>query len=304
MAFKNALKMLVSKFGLMWVLLLYIIITGAIVVSLSLPFALPVLRVFKSEGVGKLIYSLFSSSSVGDGIDVWFDNAYAVVRAMKNSLIKNRAAAFSTGALIVFVLIFAYRFIFELYEIPLLNVLEGAMSSNARIGFTGRYVSNIGKSSKFALVKMLYTIVFDAIIVLAVYWLFVLFNVRVLKLFAPFVIMLVLLVLLAFRYAFISMWAPNIVIRDGGIFRSFGFSFKRVFRNMGSVFTTFLISWTLIIAVNLLVGVFTFGAGLILTVPLSLLFINLLNMAVYYGKDGKRYYVDSATVVTPPVVSE
>ena len=70
MAFKNALKMLVSKFGLMWVLLLYIIITGAIVVSLSLPFALPVLRVFKSEGVGKLIYSLFSSSSVGDGIDV------------------------------------------------------------------------------------------------------------------------------------------------------------------------------------------------------------------------------------------
>ena len=94
MAFKNALKMLVSKFGLMWVLLLYIIITGAIVVSLSLPFALPVLRVFKSEGVGKLIYSLFSSSSVGDGIDVWFDNAYAVPDILRRRIQHGRVDSF------------------------------------------------------------------------------------------------------------------------------------------------------------------------------------------------------------------
>ncbi len=65
-----------------------------------------------------------------------------------------------------------------------------------------------------------------------------------------------------------------------------------------------MFAWTLIIAVNMLVGLFTFGAGLILTVPLSLLFVNVLNMTVYYGKNGRRYYTDSATVVTPPIVEE
>ena len=47
MAFKNALKMIISKFGLMWVILLYLLITGVLVVSLSLPFAVPLVRTFE-----------------------------------------------------------------------------------------------------------------------------------------------------------------------------------------------------------------------------------------------------------------
>ena len=116
--------------------------------------------------------------------------------------------------------------------------------------------------------------------------------------------MIVLLVLLAVRYSLIAMWAPAAVLREGGIFRSFGFSVKSAFRHFGSVFSTYLMAWTLIIAVNMLVGLFTFGAGFILTLPMSLLFMHLLNMTTYYGKNGKRYYVDAATVVTPPIVSE
>ncbi len=304
MAFKNALKMLVSKFGLMWVLLLYLIITGVLIVSLSLPFALPVVRAFRQAGIGKLISAFHASVTGGENIDVWFDKLYAVVRAVKDTLIIDKWAAFNTGALIAFVLVFAYRFIFGLYELPLLTVIEGHMSSDARIGFTGRYISLLGKSCKFVLVKILYTVPFDLLIFICVYWLFVLFNVPVLKFFAPFLIMVVLLVLLAFRYTLIAMWAPEIVVRENGIFRSFGFSVKRGMRFFGSVFSSFLIAWTLIIALNMLVGFFTFGAGLVLTVPMSVLFLNLLNMTVYYNKNGRRYYVDDTTVITPPVPAQ
>lgn len=293
--------MLVSKFGYVWVLLLYIIITGTILAGLAIPFAVPVVRAFGQAGIGKMFSELFGSVTSGESVDVWFDKLYGIVQTMKTSLVQNRAVAVNTGLLIFLVMVFAFRFIFGLYEIPLCTVLEGAMSSNARIGFTGRFVSRIGKSSCFVLTKMLYTIVFDTLIGLIIYGLFELFNVQVLKFFAPFFIMLVLLVLLAFRYALISMWAPDIVVREKGIFRAFGSSVKRSVRHMGSVFSTYLCAWTLIIAVNMLVGTFTFGAGLILLVPLSVLFINLLNMTIYYGKTGKRYYVDDATVVTPPI---
>lgn len=223
---------------------------------------------------------------------------------MKSIVLSDRIAAFNTGALVIFVFIFAFRFILGLYEIPLTVVIEGFMSSNARMGFTGRFISNIGKSSRFVLVKMLYTVVFDIVILFSVYWLFELFNLSVVKYFAPFIIMLAVLILLTVRYTFIAMWAPDAVLRDKGVFRAFGYSVKKSVRNMGSIFTTFICAWTLIIAVNMLTGIFTFGAGLILTLPLSVLFINFLNMAVYYGKTGRRYYTDANTVVTPPIVSD
>ena len=304
MAFKNALKMIISKFGLMWVILLYLLITGVLVVSLSLPFAVPLVRTFEEAGIGKLIAEFFTSFTSGGGVNAWFDKFYAVILAVKNSILTDKIAAFNTGALVFFVFIFAYRFILGLYEIPLVTVLEGAMSSDARIGFTGRYVSRIGKSCKFVLVKMIYTVLFDFVIFFALYRMFDLFSVPVLKFFAPFIIMAAVLVMLGIRYTLIAMWAPDVVLRERGIFKAFGFSVKCAFKHFGSVFSTFLFAWTLIIAVNMLVGLFTFGAGLILTVPLSLLFVNVLNMTVYYGKNGRRYYTDSATVVTPPIVKE
>lgn len=300
MAFKNAVKMLLGRFGLMWVILLYLLITGVIVVSLGLPFALPALRVFRSAGIGKLLSALYTEVANGASTDVWFDLLYDIMRAMKDALLSDTLAVLSTGALVVFVLIFAYRFVFGLYELPLTEVLSGYMSSNARIGFAGRYIACLGKSCRFVLVKILYTVVFDCVIFAAVYGLFVLLNVPVVKLIAPFLIMIVLLVLLGIRYTLIAMWAPHVTLSESGVFAAFGFSVRRAFRHFGSVFSTFLVAWTLIIAVNMLVGIFTFGAGLILTVPTSILFVHLLNMTVYYGKNGKRYYADATTVITPP----
>ena len=302
MAFKNALKLLISKFRYVWVILLYLVITGVIVGSLSLPFAVPILRVLREDGILNLFAALFDGR--GGSFDAWTDNLYAALSAAKDSILGNRLIAFSTGALVLLVFTFAYRFILGLYEIPLVTVLEGAMSSNARIGFTGRFISRIGGSACFVLVKMIYTVLFDALIGIALVLMIGLFDVPMLKLFVPFLIMSVLLVLLAIRYSLIAMWAPHIVLGGCGIFRSFAFSVQKGFRNMGSIFSTFLIAWTLIIALNMLVGVFTFCAGLILTVPLSMLFVNLLNMTLYYGKNGKRYYVDAATVVTPPVIQK
>lgn len=53
MAFKNALKMLATRFGLIWVLLLYIAVTALLVASLSIPFAVPVVRTFRLGGRGQ-----------------------------------------------------------------------------------------------------------------------------------------------------------------------------------------------------------------------------------------------------------
>lgn len=52
--------------------------------------------------------------------------------------------------------------------------------------------------------------------------------------------------------------------------------------------------WVLAFALNIFVGIFTFGAGLMVSVPMTMYFINLVNMAFFYGRTGKSYYLDGA----------
>lgn len=299
MAFKNALKLLVSKFGLVWMLLLYITVFAVLLVSLSLPFALPLINLLKSSGIIERVNILFNSIVNGQPIDVWFDHIYEIMLSFKELLATNGFAAFNTAMLLFLILGVCYRFFLGLYEIPLTCVLEGVMSSGARMGFMSCFIASLGKSCKYNLVKMLYTLVFDILIFAAIFQLFELFGIAVIRMFAPFIIMLVFILLSAVRYTLISMWAPSIVVGKEKIFSGFAFSAKRSFKFLGSVFSTFFLTWTLIITFNIVFGLFTFGAGLIATIPISMLFIAIVNMTIYYGKNNRRYYVDS-TVITPP----
>ena len=46
MAFKNAFKILIEKFGLVWMLLLYIFALAVVLVSISMAFIIPIYREF------------------------------------------------------------------------------------------------------------------------------------------------------------------------------------------------------------------------------------------------------------------
>lgn len=299
MSFKNAIKILINKFGLVWIILLYLLIFTAVVASLSVTFVIPVVRAFSAAGVGEQIGQLFNSIMNGESMAAWFAVIREIVDTVANVLKTDFSAMLNSTLFLVLVLTLASRFLIGLYEIPLVAVLEGAMSSNARIGFMGRFISRLGLSCRFVLTKMLYTILYDGVLYTVLYFMFGLFDVKGLSLFAPFVIMIVFILLLSLRYTLISMWAPAVVVGGKKLFSALDLSIRKAFKNFGAVYSTFVISWTMLIALNVLVGLFTFGAGLLITVPVSMVFLSILNMTVYYNKTGKRYYTD--TIVTPPV---
>lgn len=303
MAFKNAFKILINKFGIVWMLLLFIIVLVTIIASLSMAFMVPIYRIFINGGIIDQISSLFTSIMNGDGITHWFALLRAIGASVAELFRENFSLRLNSMLWLILVLIFAYRFLLGLYELPLISVLEGAMSSNARIGFGGQIISKLGLSCRFTLVKMLYTIVYDGLLAVIMFGMFSLLDVAVLSVFAPFLIMLVFVVLTALRYTIISMWAPRVVIEGKGIFQSFKVSAATTFKNFLSIFSTFIVSWILIIAFNVFAGLFTLGAGLLISIPTSMLFVSILNMTVYYGKNGKRYYVDN-NVITPPCLSQ
>lgn len=299
MAFKNAFKILIEKFGLVWMLLLYIFALAVILVSVSMAFMIPIYRAFLNAGIIEQCTVLFSSITGGESINRWFEIIREIGGSISQLLKENFSLRLNSTLWLTLVVVFAYRFLLGLYELPLISVLEGAMSSNARIGFGGQLIAKLGKSSRFTLVKMLYTILFDATTAGIVYGLFKLLDIAEISVFAPFIIMFVFILMTALRYTLIAMWSPKIIVDDGKIFASFGFSVRQAGKNFGSIFAYFLVAWVLIIAFNIFVGLFTLGVGLLISIPTSMLLISILNMTLYYGKNGKRYYVDGA-IVTPP----
>lgn len=296
MAFKNAVKILLSRFGLVWTVLLYVVIVGGILVCLSVTFMIPVVRALADAGVGDQISALFNSVLSGDSARAWFEQLEAIGHTMTSVWRADFTTRLNSTLWLVFVFILAGRFLIGLYELPLVTVLDASMSSDARIGFTGSFISKLGVSCRFVLVKMIYTILFDAAMFGILYGMTGLFSVRGVSLIAPTLIMLSFIALNAFRYALLAMWAPGVVADGKKIFPAFFAGAGIVFRHFGAVYSSYFVTWVLFVALNLLVGLFTFGGGLLITVPLCMTFLSILNMTVFYGKTNRRYYADSSIV--------
>lgn len=147
-AFKNAFKIMVDRFGLVWMLLLYIFILAVVLVSVSMAFMIPIYRIFLGGGIIEEIYALFKSIVGGDSINAWFEQIRNIGQSVSDLFAENFALRLNSALWLIIVVVLAYRFLIGLYELPLISVLEGSMSSNARIGFGGQLVSKLGKSSR------------------------------------------------------------------------------------------------------------------------------------------------------------
>ncbi|MDR2202660.1 MAG: hypothetical protein LBP26_07920 [Clostridiales bacterium] len=302
MSFKNAFKILISRFGLAWVLVLFLLVVLVIVGSLSYPFVRFIYRSITDAGIDAAFSEIFRGLMDGDTFASVVERLRELWTRVTELFSANKGLTLTSTLWVFLILTAVYRFVVGFYELPMLALLEGAMSSDARLGFFGAFIAALGKSSRFILVKMIYTILFDAFIFGVIDLMLGMFKVPFLSVFTPFIIMLFVICALSFRYTLIAMWAPAVVTDGKGIFAGFIFSVKKAFQNFGSVYGNFAASWVIIIALNIFIAVFTFGAGLLASVPVSMLFVAVLNMTLYYNKNEKRYYVDG--VIVTPKISE
>lgn len=296
MSFKNAFKNLVAHFGIVWAVLLYLIICSAIIVGLSLPFILPIANAFEGAGVFEGIRNSFVVLMGDGGWNGFWDCLYEVYANVVGVFESNSRVASLTMMFMILVVLVAFRFFFGLYEIPLATVLDGRMSCNANYGFGGKFISTLGVSVRFSLAKMPIMIAMDALTMAIIYGLAKLIGMSVVL---PFVIILIVIVMRAVRSSFMSCWAPC-VAGGMGVIRGFGRSCEICFKRFGSIFSSYIIMWMLIVACGLFITIFTLGVGLIVALPFAMCILGYIGITLYYNKTGKRYYIDG-TVFTPPM---
>ena len=304
MRFKNSFKILVAKFSLVWNILVYYVISAIIIASIGAAVLIPFFETFKemelSQDFNKIIVSLLQNRSLEE-VSVQFMDVYTRIM---DEFLTIPQVGWSLRIFLLGIIGVLARLILGFCELSILSVLEGHMSANAKYSFTGAYLSNLGKSIKYQFSKMLFTLPYDIFTVFVLYSMTYLFKVPGLALFLPVLIMGVFIILVSFRLTVMSHWGASIIVDNNGIFKGLAQGLRLVFnkKNFLSIFSSFLVMVILAVALNVFVTFFTLSAGLFLTIPLTILWCNCINMTSYYMSTGKRYYVDSDTIYTSPIV--
>ena len=303
MNFPNTVRLIIANFSNIWKILLYYIICAAVLGTILYFCALPLVNALAAKGVfadiGNVLGSILSSSGHTA------ENIQNIINTTFNVIGENAPRLAFQYTVIVLMLFFIIPFCFGLMELPLGEVLYGYMSSQTKYGFSGSFVKKIGKSCLLQLTKLLVLIPVNVIVITAVYYTLDLITLGSVGLIAAaFLIILTVIVVIALRETFFSLWMPASVVQDKGPFKSLSLAFRSTMRNFGKIFSVALVFVLLAVAVNVFFGLYTLMVALIITIPLTKLAFITFDMCSYFESQGMRYYTNRSTVITPPKMEE
>lgn len=296
MSIKNALKILFNRFEIVGEILLFLLILTIAVCGLGAIYVQPIIRAAIDLDFNKYLLDFVNSIFSQSSLDVIIDKGKEILVLVKHIFIGKEGVIFST--FIAPVLFFVtFNLLSNMYELPLCKVLEARMSSNAKISLMGNVISLSGKSALYVLVKLLFTIICDSIICLAMWGAYELTVAIDAPLLIPFAEVFVVLILVSFRKCFTVNWSQNIIIGEKKIFPSFFASVKSGFGHFWYTFSSYFVCCLMAFVLNSLMALLTFGVGLIISIPMTMLFFKTLEMTAYYKWNKKRYYLDGHTII-------
>ena len=291
MPIKNSLKIFASKFSMVYSILLYLVIATVVLASVSVFALIPVYRFLEAEGV---------TAKAGDVITKFVINGYnselfeQTVECLEkiDEVMRTRSDLVVLTALYftLFIGVFC-RLVYGMLELPMLKKIKGAMSDNADYGFIGLYVSCFGKSFVFSLCKIMLKILADAIVLFGVLLLSEVLMFSSAKVFIPFIDCIILVAYFTFSHCITACWGASVATDGRSLFGSLKLSWKMFFSDSARVYGTFVITAFLLLGINFFIARYTFGAGIIISLPVSIYLVYIFDMTYFYTKRGYRYYV-------------
>ncbi len=290
MSFKNAIRLLCSKFSLVWIRLFAICITGLIVVVLAISPITEMVEWLTEQGFTEQVSVLWNGILAGKGFIPAMQEVLRLINAYFDFFTSNPSVLWGFTLQMGFLVLILFKFVVTTFEMPTQRLEQAHMSDGASLPFLSSYISLLGKSSLYSLVKTLLFFAYDVLIMLALWG--VASAISNASFMIPFCLTLVLLLLLTLRSSIFAAWVPMMLIEGRGVFGGLGQSFSFFFRHFAALFSGYFVIWTLIVALCVLMAVFTVGVGLVVTVPICSILLSFFAMTVFYNKSGMRYYLD------------
>lgn len=308
MRFRNAIHITMDNFSSVFKLLLYSVLTGAVFMSLSyliLRLGLDgIITGSPTKEVTGLIKHFFSALVTGDTefLHNTFQNSFASAFAEFKELIRHSTGAIVGTGVGLAAMYLLSRFMNGLARFAIAGTMNDRMSTFSRTRFAGSYFKNLAKGALYELIYVPLIFLYDVMTV-AVCW-FCFFWLPAALSISGWVSVLLSLALTvtavacleALKMTLISAWIPAIIADEKKVARAFRDSL-RAKKHFGRRFASFLVAVYLIIVINVLFALCTFGSALLVTLPLSFVFLLALQFVQYYEDNSKKYFISSRTIM-------
>lgn len=308
MRFRNAIHITIDNFSSVFKLLLYSLITGAVFMSLSyliLRLGLDgIISGSPTHAVAELIRGFFKAIVTGDSVWIHdtFQNSFSEAFAAFKTLVYESTGAIVGSSVGVVLMYLLSRFVNGLGRIAVAGTMNDRMSTFSRTHFGSSYFKNIAKGALYEVIYVPLIFVYDAIAI-ALCWLAFFYIPELLSINGWLSVMLsvslsilAISCLEALKMTVISGWIPAMIADDKKVTLAFRASFSAR-KHFGRRFASFLVAVYLILTTNVLFAVCTFGSALLVTLPLSFVFLLALQFVQYYEDNQKKYFISSRTIM-------
>ena len=295
----HSIKQLFSNFMLLWKLIVYYLICVAVVALLYFFAVAPV--------VAPLVDKILETGIVDDAYKVAvhyismnpeIETSIAVLNETAkdvSGIFLEYASSFTLAYVLLALLVFVWRFITLLKEIPLIELVKERMSTRQKGFFTGLMIQNLGRSSIYALTTMLFTVPLDAILGVLTYFIAKLF-IGWLGVFGVFFGAIVLVILLSAKSTLFALCLPN-VNETKKPFKGFLQGVALSARNFWRIFLYQIPFMLLILFAVTAFTFFTFGAAFWFMIPVAVLLSAIFREVLFFSAQKRNFYVDSDTIV-------
>ena len=315
MKFKHTFHVFVDNFSIIYKHLLYGLIVTAIGIGLGCAVIIP--------AVNNIIHTTQYTTLMDTLNALWADISNLELETLHESLLVFRDAfkqflrmlgtdkvgLFALCGVLLSIVYIIFRFLMGLGNYTTGALINDKMTLQANSPFIGTMIKNLGRASLYNAIYVPVSFAYGALSIVIMWALFFKWLSFLPLLIKVFLFATVLIGLIAVKMAFTVNWLPSLIHGRQNNRKSIANGFKQTGKGFASVFSNFLVITLLILAINVAAITFTFGAGLLLTAPASIVMLISFEFVTYYDSNGLKYFIGGGSVVgpkkeTPPTVEE
>lgn len=301
MEFKYALSILFSRFGYVFKILVWLLISLLVVVAVGCAILIPLGNVIERT-TDACIYFGDIAKEITNTVSGTQTVRGAVCAIIPLILSVLGAISQNVGATIglVFALIFLYSlycFVFGLSNYGVADIVNKSMESNMKFGLSSSMVMNLKTCCKYSIAKLSVSLPIDLLI--ASILLAILFGLfKYIGLFALSILIPTIIILCTLRACLFAGWLPRMLHHPEEtvytcLFRSFTF----VKYNFSGLFKAYAITFTLVYLLIALLALPTGGLALIVLPPVYYFMLRTIELVGYCKTQGYSFYTDATTVI-------
>lgn len=306
MIFRNAFRLLLTNFSSVWRVLVYYLLCIALTLGVCYYVAEPIIfKLSEANVFTDLLNMLNNLFYQTEGVIASTINSLKTILSNSWQVITTNTQFMFNYVFLIIWLVFVFPFTLDLAQLALGEVFYGFMTSQVKYGFTGRYIKNIGKSAIYSLSKYVVQFVFNVFNIFLFGLMIKLFTLgNFLFVLLDVLLFAGLLISLALKYTLFSCWMPGIAVLNSLCFKALHKNFKIVFKKFFNIFSNCLALVLSAVVFNFLFCAYTFGVGLLFSLPLTAVLFVCFQMVSYFNCQGMRYYVYPDVFVSPKKFEE